>query len=139
MEATRLLGQLLKKEFQAECGGWSTGSDPDQDENVWTTHAIQDGRNFLQYSNPEVDKLFVEARHEFDHDKRAALYGKIAETISYDQPCTFLFWARQLFRIQQEAARLQIQSPRTVRLQSRLHEFLENGWTSGRTTPCGII
>jgi peptide/nickel transport system substrate-binding protein len=97
MEATRLLGQLLKKEFQAECGGWSTGSDPDQDENVWTTHAIKDGRNFLQYSNPEVDKLFDDARHEFDRDKRAAIYGKIDEIISHDQPCTFLFWRDSFF------------------------------------------
>ncbi len=127
MESTRLLERLLKKEFQAECGGWGTGSDPDQDENVWTTHAIQDGRNFLQYSNPEVDKLFDEApprirsrqtgghlrQDRRDHFARSALHVSVL--------------ARQLFWIQQAAARLQVQSARAVRLQSRLHEFLESG------------
>ncbi len=55
------------------------------------------GRNFLQYSNPEVDKLFVEGRKEFDREKRAAIYAKIDEIIYHDQPCTFLFWRNSFF------------------------------------------
>ena len=98
MESTRLLERLLKKEFQAECGGWGAVADPDTSENVWTTGAIPPaGRNFLQYSNPEVDKLFVEGRKEFDREKRAAIYAKIDETIYHDQPCTFLFWRNSFF------------------------------------------
>ncbi len=97
MESTRMLERLLKKEFQAECGGWGVGADPDTSENVWSTNAIHDGRNFLQYSNPEVDKLYVEGRKELDHEKRAAIYGKIDEIIYHDQPCTFLFWRDSFF------------------------------------------
>lgn len=93
MEGTRLFDKLLHKQFQAEFSGWGTGSDPGEDENVWATSAIPPaGRNYLSYTNPEVDRLFEDGTKEFDREKRAAIYGKIAELIYLDQPCTFLYW-----------------------------------------------
>jgi peptide/nickel transport system substrate-binding protein len=92
VEATVLFDRLKKHEFQAYYGGWRTGTDPDDADNLYITEAIEDGRNFLRYSNPEVDRLFVEGRREFDQAKRAAIYGKIDQIIFHDQPCLFLFW-----------------------------------------------
>jgi peptide/nickel transport system substrate-binding protein len=97
IEATVLFTKLKNHDFQAYYGGWGTGADPDDDDNVWSTPAIDDGRNFLRYSNPEVDKLFVAGRKEFDRDKRAAIYAKIDELIFHDQPCTFLFWRNSYY------------------------------------------
>jgi peptide/nickel transport system substrate-binding protein len=91
MEATALLDRLLKLEFEAEFGGWGSGSDPDTSENIWATKYIPN-RNFLQYSNKEVDRLYEDGRKEFNRDKRGQIYGKICEIIYRDQPCTFLYW-----------------------------------------------
>lgn len=98
MEATQLFDRYNKKQFQACFAGWGTGIDPEEDENVWATSAIPPaGRNFTQYNNPEVDRLFEEGRKEFDRDKRAAIYAKIDELIYRDQPCTFLYWRSSFF------------------------------------------
>ncbi len=98
MEATRLFDALLHRQYQAEFSGWGTGSDPGEDENVWATSAIPpEGRNYLGYSNPEVDKLFVEGMKEFDREKRAAIYAKIDEIIYHDQPCTFVYWLSSFY------------------------------------------
>jgi peptide/nickel transport system substrate-binding protein len=98
MEATRLFDRFNKKQFQACFAGWGAGIDPEEDENVWATSAIPPaGRNFTQYNNPEVDRLFEEGRKEFDREKRAAIYAKIDEMIYRDQPCTFLYWRSAFF------------------------------------------
>jgi peptide/nickel transport system substrate-binding protein len=74
--------------FDASMGGWGSGSDPDGESNIWGTDA---GRNYVSYSNPRVDELFVKGRKEFDRDKRAAIYGEILGLIWEDQPYTWLF------------------------------------------------
>jgi peptide/nickel transport system substrate-binding protein len=94
LESTVLIERLIKHEFQAAFGGWGTGSDPDTSENIWGTG---EGRNFPQYSNPEVDRLYRDGRMEFDRDKRAAIYGRIAELIYADQPYTFLYFRNSFY------------------------------------------
>ncbi|HTQ38375.1 MAG TPA: ABC transporter substrate-binding protein [Pirellulales bacterium] len=93
MEGTRFFEKLLKREYEAEFSGWGTGTDPAEDENVWaSTEVPPEGRNYLAYKNPEVDKLFQLGIEEFDPAKRAEIYAKIDELIYHDQPCTFLYW-----------------------------------------------
>lgn len=94
LEATVLQQRVLKHEFDASFGGWGTGADPDTSENVWATG---EGRNFLQYSNPEVDRLFRAGRKEFDRAKRGEIYGRIHELIFADQPCTFLYFQNSFY------------------------------------------
>ncbi|MFM8578084.1 MAG: peptide-binding protein [Planctomycetaceae bacterium] len=89
VEATVLQQQTLEKKFQAYFGGWGSGTDPDTSENIWATGA---GRNFVNYSNPEVDRLFAEGRRELDREKRATIYARIQEILYEDQPYTWLFW-----------------------------------------------
>ncbi|MBX3438533.1 MAG: peptide ABC transporter substrate-binding protein [Planctomycetaceae bacterium] len=87
-ESTVIQQKTLDHDFHAFLGAWGTGADPATSDNIWKTDA---GRNFVQYSNPEVDQLFKAGEREFDRDKRAEIYGKIATLIWDDQPYTFLY------------------------------------------------
>ena len=74
--------------FEGAFGGWGAGADPDLSYNIYGT---AQGRNYGNYSNPEVDRLFKAGREEFDRAKRAEIYGKIHTLIAEDQPSTFLY------------------------------------------------
>ena len=89
LEGTVLQEKIFKHDFQASFGGWGTGADPDTSDNLWVTGA---GRNFVEYSNPEVDKLYALGRKEFDREKRAEIYGKIHKLVYADQPYTWLYF-----------------------------------------------
>ncbi|MFN9367683.1 MAG: peptide-binding protein [Planctomycetia bacterium] len=94
LESTVVQELTLKKKFQAYFGGWGAGTDPDSTENIWATGA---GRNFVNYSNPEVDRLFVEGRRELDRTKRAEKYGRIQEILCDDQPYTWLYMRNSFY------------------------------------------
>ncbi len=94
VESTVLQDLTLNRKFQAYFGGWGSGTDPDTSENIWKTGAM---RNFVNYSNPEVDRLFEEGRREFDREKRAEKYGRIQELLYDDQPYTWLFWRNSFY------------------------------------------
>ncbi len=98
-EFTVLQQLLLEKRFDAAFGGWGTGTDPDTSENIWATGA---GRNFGSYSNPEVDRLFVEGRTEVDRAQRAEKYARIHELLWEDQPYTWLYWRNSFYGFSKE-------------------------------------
>lgn len=78
------------KHFDACILGWSLGIDPDAYQ-IWHSSQIETGFNFISYSNPEVDKLLVAGRMEYDREKRKEIYHKFHQLIHEDQPYTFLF------------------------------------------------
>jgi peptide/nickel transport system substrate-binding protein len=97
-EFTVLQADAKKHNFDAMCAGWGSGADPDTSENLWTTKALQtDGRNYVGYSNPEVDKLFEDGKREFDREKRADIYRKIALILWEDQPYTWLYFRSAMY------------------------------------------
>ena len=93
-ESTVLQQLTQEKKFQSYLGGWGAGTDPDTSENIWATGA---GRNFIGYSNPEVDRLFAEGRRELDRAKRAEKYARIQEILYEDQPYTWLYWRNSFY------------------------------------------
>jgi len=93
-ESTVLQQLTQDKKFQAYHGGWGAGTDPDTSENIWATGA---GRNYVGYSNPEVDRLFAEGRRELDRAKRAEKYARIQEILQDDQPYTWLYWRNSFY------------------------------------------
>jgi peptide/nickel transport system substrate-binding protein len=99
LEATVIQQLTQERKFQAYFGGWGSGTDPDSSENIWATGA---GRNFVGYSNPEVDRLFVEGRRELDRGKRAGKYGRIQEILQDDQPYTWLYWRNSFYGFSKE-------------------------------------
>lgn len=97
-EFTVLQEDARGHKFQAMLAGWGTGSDPSTGKNLWTTKALeQDGRNYTQYTNPEIDRLFELGEKEFDRDKRAEIYGKIHTILWEDQPYTWLYYRSSFF------------------------------------------
>jgi len=88
LEAAVMQERMFKKEFVAAFSGWGAGADPSTSDNIWETGAP---RNFVGFSNKEVDELFKQGEREFDREKRAAIYGRIAEIIYDEQPYTFLY------------------------------------------------
>lgn len=88
LEAAAHMKRTHDKDFQAYFGGWGAGADPDSSENLWKTG---EARNFVGFSSPEVDRLFDEGKNEFDREKRAEIYGRIAELVYEQQPYTFLY------------------------------------------------
>ncbi|QGJ71576.1 Oligopeptide-binding protein AppA [Planctomycetales bacterium 10988] len=88
VEFTTLQQYTSEHKFQAFFGGWGAGADPDTSENIWGT---DQERNYGQYSNEQVDKLFEEGRKEFDEEKRQKIYQEIHKIIYEDQPYTFLY------------------------------------------------
>ncbi len=93
-EFTVLTQLLTDHKFQAELGGWGTGTDPDTTMNIYGTG---EQRNYGQYSNPRVDELFKQGRAEFDREKRAAIYGEIHNILWEDQPNTWLFYRASFY------------------------------------------
>jgi peptide/nickel transport system substrate-binding protein len=94
LEPTVLQQLTLERKFEAYFGGWGAGTDPDTSENIWRTGA---GRNFVNYSNPEVDRLYDEGRRELDRAKRAEKYARIQEILYDDQPYTWLYWRNSFY------------------------------------------
>lgn len=94
MEFAALVDKMQKKDFQAAFGGWGSGTDPDTSENIFATGQ---NRNYGSYSNPEVDKLFVEGRRELDPEKRIAIYQKIHNILWEDQPYTWLYYRNAFY------------------------------------------
>jgi peptide/nickel transport system substrate-binding protein len=94
LEFTVLQDKNQKHEFDATMAGWGTGTDPDTTDNIFVTGA---GRNYGQYSNPEVDRLYQAGKKEFDREKRAAIYAKIDELLYADQPYTWLYFRSSFY------------------------------------------
>jgi len=88
--------------FHAQFAGWGTGADPDTSENLWTTRAIDSGRNYSSYSNPEIDQLFEDGKTELDPEKRRKIYQQIHLKLYEDQPYTWLFFRNAYYAFNKE-------------------------------------
>jgi len=85
-----------KKRFEVFILGWALSRDPDLYD-IWHSSKTREGEfNFIQYKNPEADRLIEEGRRLFDQEKRKAIYHKLHKLIYEDQPCTFLYVADAL-------------------------------------------
>ena len=89
LEFTVLQDKTLNHNFQAYFGGWGTGAYPDTAENLWKTGA---DRNFIEYSDPQIDELFEQAAASLDDEERQKLFGEIHKILYEDQPYTWLFF-----------------------------------------------
>ncbi|VEF47037.1 peptide ABC transporter substrate-binding protein [Bacillus freudenreichii] len=77
--------------FDAIVLGWSLGTDPDPS-GIFHTKEIEEGLNFVGYSNKELDKLMDEQLKEKDQEKRKEMIGEIQAGLAEDQPYSFLYY-----------------------------------------------
>lgn len=76
--------------FQASMSGLRKDIDPDPYD-IWHSSQYKEGANYGGYSNPEADQLIIEARKEFDQEKRKEIYIRLQRILHEDQPYSFLF------------------------------------------------
>ncbi|MNY35998.1 Oligopeptide-binding protein AppA precursor [compost metagenome] len=78
--------------FDAVTLAWGGGTvDPDPKQIWHSASAVPGGSNFINYKNPEVDKLIDEARVEPNKAKRVKLLKEVYKKIAEDAPYAFLF------------------------------------------------
>ena len=94
LDFTVLQEKTLQGHFHAYFGGWGTGAYPDTNENLWKTG---EGRNYVHYSNPRVDRLFDEASQELDDKRREKLFAEIDIILYEDQPYTWLYYRNSFY------------------------------------------
>jgi peptide/nickel transport system substrate-binding protein len=94
MEWTVLQQENLEHKFQATFGGWGTGTDPSTTENIFGSKG---DRNYGQYENAEVDRLFAEGLKEFDKEKRGRIYARIHEILYDEQAYTWLYYRNSFY------------------------------------------
>ncbi len=75
--------------FDAWTQGWSSAIDPDQSSVFGIAATAPGGYNRGMYINEELDKLLIEGLQEYDQEKRAQIYFKVAQIINED--CPYLF------------------------------------------------
>ena len=82
---------LDEKNFEAVRLAWGGGGvdwDPKQ---IWhSSSSAGAGSNFIQYSNPEVDRLIDQARKLYEKNERLPLLRKVHELVSDDYP--YIWW-----------------------------------------------
>ena len=96
LEWAVFLQRINDDDFDACALGWSLGWENDPYA-IWdSSQAVKGGSNFVGFKNAEADKLIVEARKEFDPEKRRKMYFRLQEIINDEQPYTFLFTTKAL-------------------------------------------
>ncbi|MCS7151359.1 MAG: peptide-binding protein [Endomicrobia bacterium] len=87
---------IVPRNFDAVILGWSLSRDPDQ-YSIWHSSQREPGRyNFVNYVNPEVDKLLELGRKEYNFDNRKKIYKKIHKIIHRDIPYVFLYYPESM-------------------------------------------
>jgi peptide/nickel transport system substrate-binding protein len=94
LEFTVLQEKTLRRQFHAFLGGWGTGAYPDTTENIFRTGAP---RNYVGYSNPEVDALYAEALRALDESRREEIFRRIHLLLYEDQPYTWLYFRNSFY------------------------------------------
>ncbi len=85
-----------KGNFDAVILAWQTGIDPDQ-YIIWHSSQHGEGKyNFVDYANPEADRLWEAGRREFDEKKRDEIYRKLHGLLHHDLPYIFLYHPESL-------------------------------------------
>lgn len=95
-ELNTLFDQLRYGQFQITYGQWVGGNqDPIFFKDLFASSEIptqeRAARNRSRYSNKELDALLDEATNTFDREKAVALYVRIQEIVSREQP-VFPLW-----------------------------------------------
>jgi peptide/nickel transport system substrate-binding protein len=89
LDGTAAIDGIGKGNYQAVYLGWDLDPDPDPYALFHSSQVPPAGQNFVFYSNPEADRIIIDARKEFDQSKRKALYWRLHEILAEDQPYTW--------------------------------------------------
>ncbi len=83
---------VAEGKFDCIAMAWGGGDQDPDPKGLWhSSSSIKGGANFINYNNPEVDKLIDEAREVSNRVARIKLMQKIYEKIADDAPYTWWF------------------------------------------------
>ncbi|KAB7578677.1 ABC transporter substrate-binding protein [Verminephrobacter eiseniae] len=93
VDQARLVQNMLTHEFDTTLFRWSGRPDPDL--NTYTFFHSSNAEkkissNYIQYANPEMDRLLDAGRMEMDPSKRNQIYNQISQLLAKDLPYVFL-------------------------------------------------
>ncbi|MCU7905454.1 MAG: peptide-binding protein [Candidatus Thiodiazotropha sp. (ex Epidulcina cf. delphinae)] len=94
-----MLDLMKKRDFDAISLGWSSGLETDLYQMFHTSQIEGGGNNFINYNNPELDRLIEAARATVDETKRMPLWQAAEAHLHNDQPYTFLRRSKRLMFI----------------------------------------
>lgn len=103
-----MLDLLTRKDFDAITLGWTSGVETDIYQMFHSSQTVAGGDNFINYRNPELDRLIDLARAEVDEAARMALWQQAERILYEDQPYTFLMRRQTLAFIDRRLHNLQI-------------------------------
>ncbi len=103
-----MLDLLDKKNFDAITLGWSSGVETDIYQMFHSSQTVAGGDNFVNYRNPELDRLIDQARATVDEAKRMPLWRRCEQILYEDQPYTFLMRRKSLVFIDKRMKNIQI-------------------------------
>ncbi len=92
LEWASFLGRYIKPgDFDVVVLGWSLSLDPDQ-YSIWHSSQNKPGQfNFINYNNPQVDKLLEQGRLELNPNKRMKIYHEFSRILLEDSPIVYLY------------------------------------------------
>ncbi|MBI3541056.1 MAG: hypothetical protein HY073_02825 [Deltaproteobacteria bacterium] len=99
LEWALFIKNLDDRKFDAVTLSWVFGVEQDPYQ-VWHSSQAEKGSNFVGFKSQEADGLIEKGRHEFDRQKRSALYQELHQLIDEAQPYTFLFSNPSLVALQ---------------------------------------
>ena len=82
--------RLRNHEFDACMLGWS-GDVEDDPYQVWHSTQVEGGSNYINYQNPEVDRLIEQIRGTFERDERHALFRRLNQIVIDEAPLLPVF------------------------------------------------
>ncbi|MCC5793768.1 MAG: ABC transporter substrate-binding protein [Chromatiales bacterium] len=103
-----MIDLLQRKDFDAITLAWTSGVEVDIFQMFHSSQSMEGGDNFVNYSNPELDRLIDAARGEVDEARRMELWQAAERILVEDQPYTFLFRRTTLAFIDSRIHNLQI-------------------------------
>lgn len=92
-----LVEMMNRKNYEALTLGWSGGGvETDVFLMFHSTQTMPNGDNFINYKNPDMDKLIDLARSTINEKRRMKLWNKVEKILHEDQPYTFLYRRKTL-------------------------------------------
>lgn len=105
-----LIDSLYPHKFESVVFNWAEPFDPDI-YTEWNSTQVEEGMNFMSYSNPEVDVLLEKARESMDRETRKKLYHEIQKKIVEDAPYVWLWNQDSAMGVNQRVKGLSKPSP----------------------------
>lgn len=90
-EWTVFLDDLKAHNFEIYCGSWVGDPNVEDPKQIWHTESIKGGSNYVNYGDPQSDKMIDAIRSNLDEKSRDAQYIQFQEKVHNEIPYIFLY------------------------------------------------